>query len=84
MTDSWTSYVRSKVSKGLSEADKPSEGQEWSAWRALQAKFEREDKTWKQENLRRDEKFEMHFSAAVRPVSPRLLTSHTERRGVRI
>ncbi|KAI0088164.1 tRNA synthetases class I (C) catalytic domain-containing protein [Irpex rosettiformis] len=64
VTDSWTSYVYSKVSKGLSETDKLAQGQEWSAWQTLQGKFGSDDKTWKQENLRRDEKFEMHFSAA--------------------
>jgi cysteinyl-tRNA synthetase len=34
-------------------------------WPALQAKFGEADKVWKQECLKRDEKFEMHFSAAV-------------------
>lgn len=68
MTDSWTSYVRSKVSKGLVDADKPVGGQELDQWVTLQGRFGSADKTWKQENLRRDEKFEMHFSAAVRGV----------------
>lgn len=68
MTDSWTSYVRSKVSKGLVDADKLVQGEELDKWAVLQGRFGSADKTWKQENLKRDEKFEMHFSAAVRGV----------------
>ncbi|KAI0798498.1 tRNA synthetases class I (C) catalytic domain-containing protein [Irpex lacteus] len=64
VTDSWTSYVRSKVSKGLVDADKLVQGQELDQWAVLQGRFGSADKTWKQENLKRDEKFEMHFSAA--------------------
>lgn len=34
-------------------------------WPSLQKRFLDQDRTWKQECLKRDEKFEMHFSAAV-------------------
>ncbi|KAI0339957.1 hypothetical protein BDW22DRAFT_1361032 [Trametopsis cervina] len=64
VTDSWTSYVRSKVSKGLQASDKPAEGSEQDAWPPLVTRFQDADKTWKQECLKRDEKFDMHFSAA--------------------
>ncbi|KAI0049963.1 hypothetical protein FA95DRAFT_1488235 [Auriscalpium vulgare] len=60
----WESYVRSKVGKGLAESDRPAPGTEWDAWAALAQKFQ--DKSWKAEGLKRDEKFEMHFSAAAR------------------
>lgn len=63
--DSWIAYVRSKVAKGLPDLEKPAEGSEWEAWPQLQSRFQDQDKTWKQECLKRDEKFEMHFSAAV-------------------
>ncbi|KAI0690429.1 cysteinyl-tRNA synthetase [Cytidiella melzeri] len=62
--DSWTTYVRSKVSKGFLDQDRPAHGAEWDSWPGLQEQFVQADKAWKQECLRRDEKFEMHFSAA--------------------
>jgi cysteinyl-tRNA synthetase len=63
--DAWTAHVRSKVCKGLADADAPAPGGEWDAWPALEAQF-KDDRSWRQEGLRRDEKFEMHFNAAVR------------------
>jgi len=61
---SWDSYVHSKVSKGLPDEDVPPAGSEWQAWRGLAIKAV--DKTWKDEALERDEKFDMYFVAAVR------------------
>ncbi|EIM83017.1 uncharacterized protein STEHIDRAFT_141544 [Stereum hirsutum FP-91666 SS1] len=61
---SWQSYVRSKVSKGLTPADIPGEGQEWDSWASLASKMQ--DATWKADCLKRDEKFDMHFTAATR------------------
>lgn len=60
---SWVSYVRGKVSKGLRAEDLPENGAEWDAWSSLENKFK--DKEWRQDNLKRDEKFEMYFNAAV-------------------
>ncbi|KAH9920166.1 tRNA synthetases class I (C) catalytic domain-containing protein [Fomitopsis serialis] len=60
----WADYVQSKVSKGLPDTDRPSKGKEKEAWPQLVTQFQ--DKVWKQEGLKRDEKFEMHFSAAHR------------------
>lgn len=60
---SWTSFVQSKVAKGLPETEKPAAGSEADAWSGLSARFQ--DKAWKQECLKRDEKFDMQFSAAV-------------------
>lgn len=57
-------YVESNVGKGLADADRPSKGKERESWPELAARFQ--DKAWKQDGLKRDEKFEMHFSAAVR------------------
>ncbi|KAI0026764.1 tRNA synthetases class I (C) catalytic domain-containing protein [Vararia minispora EC-137] len=62
--DAWTTHVRARVRKGLVEADAPADGAEWDAWPALEAKFK--DRAWRQDALRRDEKFEMHFNAAAR------------------
>ncbi|KAI0358609.1 hypothetical protein OH77DRAFT_1421018 [Trametes cingulata] len=58
----WSSYVHSKVSKGLPEADRPSAGSEVDQWPKLVARFQ--DKEWRLQGLQRDEKFEMHFNAA--------------------
>ncbi|CAL1706237.1 unnamed protein product [Somion occarium] len=58
----WTDYVQLKVSKGLPESDKIQVGQEQTAWTSIAARFQ--DRAWRQECLKRDEKFEMHFSAA--------------------
>ena len=60
---SWTSFVQSKVAKALPETEKPAAGSEADAWSGLSARFQ--DKAWKQECLKRDEKFDMQFSAAV-------------------
>lgn len=66
-------YVLSKVRKGLADSDRPSKGKERESWPELVTRFE--DKAWKQDGLKRDEKFEMHFSAAVRTS---LLDRYTE------
>ena len=59
----WADHVQSKVSKGLAD-DRPSKGKERESWPELVTRFQ--DKAWRQDGLKRDEKFEMHFSAAVR------------------
>ena len=61
---SWDSYVRSKVSKGLPREQVPPSGSEWQAWGDLSIKAA--DKAWKNDALKRDEKFDMYFTAAVR------------------
>ncbi|KAJ3532214.1 hypothetical protein NM688_g7456 [Phlebia brevispora] len=64
ITRSWDNYVQSKVAKGLPDEVKPIKGQEAAAWPELANSFQ--NREWKQECLRRDEKFEMHFTAANR------------------
>lgn len=59
----WKEYVRSEVSKGLPENEKIVEGEEEDAWKTLSQKIQ--DGLWKQECLKRYEKFDMAFSAAV-------------------
>jgi len=59
----WKEYIRSDVNKGLPENEKIVEGKEEAAWRALSQKIQ--DLSWKQECLKRYEKFDMAFSAAV-------------------
>lgn len=63
VTTAWTSYVRSKVGKGLPESDRPALGSEREKWPALVERFQ--DKAWRLQGLQKDEKFEMHFNAAV-------------------
>jgi len=67
---SWDSYVRSKVSKGLLSEDVPPFGSEWQAWSGLCIKAA--DNDWKNDSLKRDEKFDMHITAAVRFLPCRL------------
>ena len=60
----WRTYVRLRVAKGLPENEKPREGHEEEKWSSLEELVK--NKEWKQDCLRRDEKFDMHFSSAVR------------------
>ena len=55
--------MRSEVNKGLPENEKIVEGKEEDAWKTLSQKIQ--DLSWKQECLKRYEKFDMAFSAAV-------------------
>ena len=66
---SWDDYVRGKVAKGLPNESLPEVGKEPESWEELAGLFQ--DKAWKQEGLKRDEKFEMHFTAAVGVPNPR-------------
>ena len=59
----WKDYIRSEVNKGLPENEKIIEGNEEGAWELLSQKVQ--DVPWKQECLKRHEKFDMVFSAAV-------------------
>jgi hypothetical protein len=83
----WKDYIRSEVNKGLLGGEKIVEGEEEDAWKVLSQKVQ--DSAWKQECLKRYEKFDMAFSAAVhenfRPVNQRnhpltqILTSSEKR-----
>ncbi|EMD33708.1 hypothetical protein CERSUDRAFT_87037 [Gelatoporia subvermispora B] len=57
----WAAYVSSKLSKGLPETERPGKGKEREIFPQLSARFQ--DKEWRLEGLKRDEKFEMHFNA---------------------
>jgi len=59
----WGDYIRSEVNKGLLESEKIVAGNEEDAWKTLSQKMQ--DVSWKQECLKRYEKFDMAFSAAV-------------------
>lgn len=65
LRDTWRTYVQDKLGqgKGLLESDKPVPGEEEKSWPRLVELFQ--NKIWKQECLKREEKFEMQFSAAV-------------------
>jgi cysteinyl-tRNA synthetase len=60
----WQTHVRVKVSKGLPENLRPAEGKEETIWPRLTELIR--DNDWKRDCLRRDEKFDMYFSSAVR------------------
>jgi cysteinyl-tRNA synthetase len=62
--EAWANFVLSKkLSKGLPDADRPTPGTEAESWPSLIQKFN--DKSWRTECLKRDEKFEMNFTSAV-------------------
>jgi hypothetical protein len=63
--DAWRKHMRENVGKGLSETEKPVEGEEENTWPRIADLIENKD--WRQECLKRDQKFDMHFSSAVRP-----------------
>lgn len=63
LRDAWRTYVQEKVAKGLLESDRPTPGEEEKVWPRLLELFRAPE--WKQECLKRDEKFDMHFSNAV-------------------
>jgi cysteinyl-tRNA synthetase len=59
----WRSYIRGEVAKGVPEDMRPSEGQEDTFWQNLVSR--EQNLEWKQECLKRNEKFDMTFNAAV-------------------
>lgn len=63
VVDAWISYVQSKVGKGLPATDLPPAGSERAQWPKLVERFQ--DKEWRLQGLQKDEKFEMHYKAAV-------------------
>ncbi|KAJ6629456.1 tRNA synthetases class I (C) catalytic domain-containing protein [Mycena sp. CBHHK59/15] len=58
----WRIHVREQLRKGLPEGEAPREGDEDKFWPRLTELIQNKD--WKQECLRRDEKFDMYFSSA--------------------
>lgn len=72
--DAWRIHVRERLSKGLPNNEKPLEGQEDAAFSRICDSIGNPD--WKQECLKRDEKFDMHFSSARRCLNA-LQTAHS-------
>jgi cysteinyl-tRNA synthetase len=72
----WAVYVR-YLNKGLSPNEQIEEGKENEAWPLLVERVR--DASWKQECLKRHEKFDMQFTEAVRvaPSFPRHPTHQT-------
>jgi cysteinyl-tRNA synthetase len=64
VSEAWGSYVMENVSKGLPDGEKPLRGEEEAKWPRI-AELAR-DGSRKLECLKRDEKFDLHFTAAVR------------------
>ncbi|EIN11529.1 hypothetical protein PUNSTDRAFT_131692 [Punctularia strigosozonata HHB-11173 SS5] len=63
--ESWAAFILSKkLSKGLPAEDLPAPGKEAESWPSLVQRFN--DKNWRAEGLKRDEKFEMNFNSANR------------------
>ena len=65
VVDSWKSYVRTRVSKAVPENVKAVEGAEETAWSQISELYQQPE--WKQECLKRDEKFDMYYTSAVSP-----------------
>jgi hypothetical protein len=71
---SWKSYVCTRVNKGVPTNDRVTEGNEETAWPRISELYSNPE--WKQECLKRDEKFDMYYSSAVRPTTcPKLHSS---------
>ena len=65
--EAWVDYVNIYVDKSLSDGQRLGEGKEEVGWSKLSELIENPE--WKRECLKRDERFEMYFTSAVR-VSP--------------
>jgi cysteinyl-tRNA synthetase len=63
VNDAWKNYVRTRVSKGVPENIKATEGTEEAAWSQINGLYQSLE--WKQECLKRDEKFDMYYTSAV-------------------
>jgi cysteinyl-tRNA synthetase len=61
--EAWTNYVRERVNKGLPDDMKVVMGSEEASW--TQSSVLMQNVEWKHDCLKRDEKFDMHFTAAV-------------------
>lgn len=62
--DAWRTYVRDRVSKGVPENFKPTEGNEDEVWTRISELYKNNE--WRQESLKREGKFDMYFTSAVR------------------
>jgi cysteinyl-tRNA synthetase len=62
--DAWRIYVRERVSKGVPENIKPTNGNEDEAWIRILELYKNAE--WRQESLKREGKFDMYFASAVR------------------
>ncbi|OAX37915.1 hypothetical protein K503DRAFT_719061, partial [Rhizopogon vinicolor AM-OR11-026] len=67
VNEAWGSYVRENVSKGLPDEEKPSQGEEETRWPRIAELAQ--DGSRKLECLKRDEKFDMYFTAANRTLA---------------
>jgi cysteinyl-tRNA synthetase len=62
--DAWRTYVRDRVSKGVPENLKPTEGNEVEVWTRISELYKNNE--WRQESLKREGKFDLYFTSAVR------------------
>ncbi|KAL0581043.1 cysteinyl-tRNA synthetase [Marasmius crinis-equi] len=60
----WRNFIRTELAKGLAKEDHPTEGNEEEKWAWITDSYK--NKEWKQDCVRRDEKFDMNFSSANR------------------
>ncbi|KAF8647102.1 hypothetical protein AX16_006936 [Volvariella volvacea WC 439] len=67
VTVAWRTHVREKVGNGVSDGEKPAVGQEEEGWIRIEKLAQ--DKQWKQDCLKRDEKFDMYLSTAARSLA---------------
>jgi len=64
LRDAWKAYVQTRVRKGLPENEKVPEGSEDTVWLRISELYQKPE--WRQECLKRDEKFDLYYSSAVR------------------
>jgi hypothetical protein len=63
VTKAWTTYLCKQVAEGVPDGQKPLDGQEQAAWKMILERVK--DAAWKTDCMKRDEKFDMRFTAAV-------------------
>jgi cysteinyl-tRNA synthetase len=61
--NAWKTYVRDRVSKGVPEILKATDGNEEEAWTRISELYKNAE--WRQESLKREGKFDMYFISAV-------------------
>ncbi|KAF8813902.1 hypothetical protein BYT27DRAFT_7180683 [Phlegmacium glaucopus] len=64
--DAWRTYVRDRVSKGVPENLKPTDGNEDEAWTRISELYRNAE--WRQESLKREGKFDLYFTSARRSI----------------
>ncbi|KAF5355446.1 hypothetical protein D9758_006390 [Tetrapyrgos nigripes] len=64
VSTAWRTFIRNELFKEFPNGERPSAGEEEAKWQSISELYQ--DKAWRQDCVRRDEKFDMNFSSAQR------------------